>query len=104
MNRPASFLILLVGCVTLHSAHGAERSVSERLSRETWVKDSRLIASAIGVTRRETSIPCWIDRAELADEPNRHHVWLVGGLDGTDQSVDGTLRLLRWFHTSSDAR
>lgn len=104
MNRLASFLILLIGGVTLHSAHGAERSVAERLSREAWIKDSRLIASAIGVTRRETPIPCLIDRAELADEPDRRHVWLVGGLDGAALSVNETLNLLRWFHTSDDAR
>jgi rhamnogalacturonyl hydrolase YesR len=88
----------------LLSANGAERSVAERLARETWVKDTRLIASAIGVTRRETPIPCWIDRAELADEPNRCHVWLVGGLDGSDESVDYTLSLLRWFHTANVAQ
>ncbi|TXT39716.1 MAG: Uncharacterized protein FD138_6 [Planctomycetota bacterium] len=104
MNRFVSFLILLIGCVTMHSARGAERSVSERIGRETWIKDSRLIASAMGVTRRETSIPCWIDKAELGDEPERHHVWLVGGLDGTDQSVDHTIALLRWFHMSNEAK
>ena len=85
-------------------SQAAEHSVAERLSRETWIKDSRLVASAIGVTRRETPIPCLIDRAELADEPNRHLVWLVGGLDGTDESITGTLLLLRWFHTSEDAK
>ena len=40
----------------------------------------------------------------MADEPNRHHIWLVGGLDGTDESVDATLRLLRWFHTDDAAK
>lgn len=103
MTRRTVLVILLVGYVTLPIARGAERSISERLSKEMWVKNSRLIASAIGVTRRETPIPCLIDRAELADEPKRHHVWLVGGLDGTDESVDSTLNLLRWFHTSDDA-
>jgi rhamnogalacturonyl hydrolase YesR len=81
----------------------AERSIAERLAKETWIKDSRLVASAIGVTRRETPIPCLIDTAELADDPKRRHVWLVGGLDGTDQSVDHTLAVLRWFHTDDTA-
>lgn len=103
MNRRAWFVILMCGAWT-SSVGGAERSVPDRLGKETWVKDSRLVASAIGVTRRETPIPCLIDRAELADEPNRHHVWLVGGLDGTDASVDRTLQLLRWFHTSDAAK
>ena len=80
MIRMAWCVMLFFGGMLL-SANGAERSVAERLARETWVKDTRLIASAIGVTRRETPIPCWIDRAELADEPNRCHVWLVGGLE-----------------------
>lgn len=101
MIRQAGLLLLIVGLS--RPAIAAERTIAERLSREAWIKDSRLIASAIGVTRRETPIPCLIDRAELADESNRHHVWLVGGLDGTDESVDGTLALLRWFHTADNA-
>lgn len=103
MTRRLWFVLLLVGFTTLSTARGAERTVVERLSREVWIKDSRLIASAIGVTRRETPIPCLIDRAELADEPDRRHVWLVAGLDGTYLSMDETLKLLRWFHTSDDA-
>jgi rhamnogalacturonyl hydrolase YesR len=102
MFRPICCLALAVSMTW--TANGEERSVSERLSKETWIKDSRLVASAIGVTRRETPIPCLIDRAELADEPNRHHVWLVGGLDGENESVDHTLALLRWFHTSDAAK
>lgn len=101
MVRQVCGMLLIVGASW--TANGAERTVAERLNREAWIKDSRLIAAAIGVTRRETPIPCLIDRAELGDEPDRRHVWLVGGLDGTDLSVDATLNLLRWFHTSDDA-
>ena len=103
MNRFTWCVILVVATLTV-TANGAERSISERLGKEPWVKNSRLVASAIGVTRRETPIPCLIDQAELAGEPNRHHVWLVGGLDGTDESVDGTLRMLHWFHTDDAAK
>ncbi len=103
MNRLSWCVILFVAGWGF-PASGEDRSVTERLARETWVKDSRLIASAIGVTRRETAIPCLIDRVELADEPNRKHVWLVGGLDGTNESVDVTYLLLRWFHSSDDAK
>lgn len=83
--------------------NGAERNIAERLQREMWIKESRLVRSAIGVTRPETPIPCWIDTAELAEKPDRYHVWLIGGLDGTDQSVDHTIAVLRWFHTSEEA-
>ena len=101
MVRQVCGMLLVVGaCWT---ANGAERTITERLNREAWIKDSRLIASAIGVTRRETPIPCLIDRAELADEPTRRHVWLVAGLEGSDVGVDATLNLLQWFHTSDDA-
>lgn len=103
MNRLSWCVILFVAGWGF-PARGEDRSVTERLGRETWVKDSRLVASAIGVTRREVSIPCLIDRAELADEPNRLHVWLVGGLDGMNESVDVTYRMLRWFHTSDEAK
>ena len=47
----------LTWCVMLFVAgwgfpvSGEDRSVTERLARETWVKDSRLVASAIGVTQ-----------------------------------------------------
>ena len=103
MNRISWCVILFVAGWGF-PASSEDRSVTERLARETWVKDSRLVASAIGVTRREVSIPCLIDRAELADEPNRLHVWLVGGLDGMNESVDVTYRMLRWFHTSDEAK
>lgn len=103
MNR-ISWCVILFVTGWGFPARSEDRSVTERLARETWVKDSRLVASAIGVTRRETSIPCLIDRAELADDPNRFHLWLVGGLDGTDESVDVTVRMLRWFHTSKEAK
>lgn len=104
MTRWLGLVILLAGCVLPACANGDERRIAERLGKETWIKDSRLVASAMGITRRETPIPCLIDQAEFADEVSRHHIWLVGGLDGTDESVDGTLRLLRWFHTSVDAK
>lgn len=103
MNRLAWCVLLFVAGWGF-PARSEDRSVTERLARETWVKDSRLVASAIGVTRREISIPCLIDRAELADEPNRLHVWLIGGLDGMNESVDVTCRMLRWFHTSDEAK
>lgn len=103
MTRQLWYALLLIGFATLSTARGAERTIAERLNRESWIKDSRLIASAIGVTRHETPIPCLIDRAELADEPNRRHVWLIGGLDGTDESVDYTLSLLRWFQKAEVA-
>lgn len=95
-------VLLILGWTALSLA--AERSIAERLAQETWIKDTRLVPSAIGVTRRETPIPCLIDTAELADDPQRHPIWLVGGLDGTDHSVAHTLSVLRWFHTSDDAQ
>ena len=103
MNRISWCVVLFVAGWGF-PARSEDRCVTERLARETWVKDSRLIVSAIGVTRREISIPCLIDQAELADEPNRLHVWLVGGLDGMNESVDVTYRMLRWFHTSDEAK
>jgi unsaturated rhamnogalacturonyl hydrolase len=99
--------VLLTGLLLLPRAFlfadGHDDDVAERLKRETWLKDTRLVSTAIGVTRPGTSIPCWIDSAELADDPQRVHVWLVGGLDGSDTSIDGTIALMRWFHGSAAA-
>ena len=84
-------------------ADGHDDKVFARLGREAWVKESRLVVAACGVTRQGTSIPCLVDRTELADEPSRQHVWLVGGLDGSDRSVDTTVAIMRWFHSAEDS-
>ena len=97
MNRFTWCVILVVATSTV-TANGAERSISERLAKESWITQTRLVPSAIGVTRQETNIPCWIDRAELANDPQRMHVWLVGGMDGSDVAVDATMRIMRQFH------
>lgn len=104
MFRP----VLLAGIVLLVSqslvgADGHDAKVLERLNQDRWLKESRLVPFSCGVTRTGTSIPCWIDKSELADEPQRFHVWLVGGLDGSPLSVDATIALSRWFHESAVA-
>ena len=86
------------------SADGNDQLVTPRLGRETWVAKTRLRPMAIGVTRLGTSMPCWIDFAEVLNEPNRRSVWLVGGLDGDHGSVLATIRLMRWVHESDDAK
>ncbi|MFM9964836.1 MAG: glycoside hydrolase family 88 protein [Planctomycetaceae bacterium] len=97
MNRLFGCVMLFVVAVTW-PASGAERSVLERLSRESWIKESRLVTTSIGVTAQGTPIPCWIDSAELTDDPKRLQVWVVGGLDGSDIGIDATIRIMRQFH------
>ncbi len=95
-------LSLLLAQTVAALADGHDSKVGERLSRETWVKKTRLVPFACGVTRIGTSIPCWIDSAELADEPEWRHVWLVGGLDGSEASMRTTMDVARWFHTADE--
>lgn len=94
------FLILVQTVAALADGHDAH--VGERLNRETWIKETRLVPFSSGVTRKGTSIPCWIDKAELVDEPERRHVWLVGGLDGSEVGVQTTMAMARWFHTAAE--
>ena len=62
-----------------------------------------VIRTAIGVTRRETEIACFVTREDFNLHTPKTRVLLVGGLDGTTESVESTLTALRWFHTTAAA-
>lgn len=59
-----------------------------------------MISSAIGVTRRGTSIPCEIDPADLSLDSDVTRILLVAGADGEQASVDAADQVANWFHTS----
>lgn len=66
-------------------------------------KEPGVNRSAIGVTRRGTSIPCLITDDDLDLGTSKTRILLVGGLEGAAASVDATLAAMRWFHTSDEA-
>jgi unsaturated rhamnogalacturonyl hydrolase len=65
---------------------------------------SGVFRSALGVTRQGTRIPYLFTTADLDYNTRRTRVLLVGGLDGSDASVDSVLEAFDWFHTSPAAR
>jgi rhamnogalacturonyl hydrolase YesR len=62
------------------------------------------ISSALGVTRSQTPIVCLFGREDLDFKTPKTRVLLVGGLDGSAESVDGTLAALKWFHRAAEAK
>ena len=61
------------------------------------------IKTAIGVTRLETQIPALITSDDLDLNTRKTRVLLIGGLDGSDDSVQAIVAALKWFHTSEQA-
>lgn len=62
-----------------------------------------VIKTSIGVTRKGTPIPALITKDDLDYFTPKMRILLVGGLDGSDASVQVTLDALRWFYTSDEA-
>ena len=63
-----------------------------------------LPASAVGVTRKGTAIPCFIDPSSIDHGHPQMRLLLVSGLDGSRRSVHATLELARWFRGSAEAK
>ncbi len=61
------------------------------------------IKTTIGVTRLETQIPALITADDLDLGTRKTRVLLIGGLDGSDDSVQTIVAALKWFHTSEQA-
>jgi unsaturated rhamnogalacturonyl hydrolase len=55
--------------------------------------------SAIGVTRRQTTIPALLTADDLDYATGKTRILLVGGLDGSPDSVNAALAAARWFYS-----
>ncbi|MFI4850898.1 MAG: glycoside hydrolase family 88 protein [Gimesia chilikensis] len=75
--------------------------VAQRL--ESLKKQPALIHSALGVTRQETPIPCVFSADDLNFETDKTRVLLIGGLDGSQTSVDAVIDAVNWFYGSEAA-
>lgn len=62
-----------------------------------------LIHSAIGVTRKETPIPCVYSKDDLHFQTGKVRILLIGGLDGSETSVDSVINAVNWFYGSEAA-
>ena len=62
-----------------------------------------LALSSLGVTRKATAIPCFVDPTAAFHTDPRLRLLLVSGLDGSRDSVHATLELANWFTRSAAA-
>ncbi len=63
-----------------------------------------VIQTSIGVTRKGTPIPALITKDDLDYFTPKTRILLVGGLDGSDASVQATMDAFRWFYRNAEAR
>ena len=56
-----------------------------------------MIRSAIGVTRKDTPIPCFISEDDLDPESKKIRVLLIGGLDGNIESTRAVMEALKSY-------
>ncbi|QDT88525.1 glycoside hydrolase family 88 protein [Gimesia algae] len=66
-------------------------------------KQPALIHSAIGVTRKETPIPCVYSKEDLNLNTGKTRILLIGGLDGSQASVNAVIEAVEWFYTAKEA-
>lgn len=95
MNR--WFLALLAGCAIVFQAQAqtpAEQALEKKFLDHNLTK---FTLSAIGVTRNGTPIPCLVSQEDFDLEDDHTRVLLVGGLDGSEESVDAALAALDWY-------
>lgn len=76
--------------------------VQKRL--QSLQKQPALIHSAIGVTRKETPIPCIYSKEDLNFQTGKVRILLIGGLDGSEASVTSVINAVNWFYGSETAK
>lgn len=76
-------------------------AVQQRL--QSLQKQPALIHSAIGVTRKETPIPCVFSQDDLNLATGKTRILLIGGLDGSKASVNAVIDAVEWFYTADVA-
>ncbi|MDE0164132.1 MAG: glycoside hydrolase family 88 protein [Bryobacterales bacterium] len=99
------WMTLGVVLVVLGAAALAAQTPAEKVER--LLSGSRLpgvIQTSIGVTRKGTPIPALITNDDLDYFTPKTRVLLVGGLDGSESSVQATLSVLRWFYLDANAQ
>lgn len=100
MRIPLFFVALISITTAATAAETAAVKVDRALAK--WNAPG-LIRSAVGVTRRETPIPCLLTDDDLDLKTPKVRILLIGGLDGSAAGVDWVLHAMRWFQTDDDA-
>jgi len=88
---------LLLAACALDANEAAEPEVGIR----ALVESTGLIRSAIGVTRRGTSIACLLCPEDLDYATGKTRVLLIGGAAGDRETEAGVLSVMAWLHDDS---
>ncbi|MDA1014591.1 MAG: glycoside hydrolase family 88 protein [Planctomycetota bacterium] len=88
-------LVVVSGLITAQSARADDVKLLE-ISQVAG--NTKLIHSAIGVTRKDTKIECLIHADDLNHKSPHQRLLLVGGLDGSAESANCVLRHVEAFY------
>ena len=97
---------MTLGVVLVVLSAGALAAQTPEEKVERLLSGPRLpgvIQTSIGVTRKGTPIPALITKDDLDYFTPKTRVLLVGGLDGSESSVQATLAVLEWFYSEPNA-
>ncbi len=103
MKRSLALLISLG--ISVHSVRAQPQTPADKaLEKEILhYHFPKLTRTAIGVTRAGASIPALVSPEDFDLEHDRTRVLLIGGLDGSRESVNATLSALEWIHEEFSA-
>ena len=82
-----------------NSCLGADSELNTILDRYPL---TGVIRSAVGVTRQGTAIPCFIGEDHFDPETEKFRILIVGGLDGSEASVDQAMSALSEFQGETE--
>ncbi|MEE3369093.1 MAG: glycoside hydrolase family 88 protein [Planctomycetota bacterium] len=105
LRRPKPFLLAL-GLALCYPSFSITEAIYGASPWATLINQARpqnLALSSLGVTRKATAIPCFIDPTAAIHTDFRVRLLLVSGLDGSRDSVHATLELANWFTQSAAA-
>ncbi len=108
LARVARLIMRLVEACVLAALLAAPAALAQTPKQkiEGLLAEAKLpdvIRSSIGVTRQGTPIPSRLTEDDLDYHTPKTRILLVGGLDGSDASVQVTLAALQWFYTDAQA-
>ena len=106
MTRRQSPFLMALGLAACYLALNATALTYGASSWANQVNQSRphnLVLSSLGVTRKATPIPCFVDPTAAIHTDPRLRLLLVSGLDGSRDSVHATLELANWLTQSAAA-
>ena len=103
MNCRSTLACLAAIAATAVSLHAQTTAAKSLHSRFLGYELNKFTRTAIGVTRQGTPIPAFVTNGDFDPELDRTRVLLIGGLDGSTESIETTLEALEWFQNEFSA-